>query len=68
MTYAQELLQTGQMRGKRDVLVRQLDRRFGLTEDEREGILSCDDPNALDAALDDVIVADNKESVLARLP
>ena len=68
MTYAQEMLQTGQMREKRNVLVRQLNRRFGLTDDEREGILSCDDPDALDAALDDVIVAENKESVLARLP
>ena len=68
MTYAQELLQTGQLTEKRSVLVRLLDRRFGLTDDEREGILSCDDPDALDAALDDVIVADNKESVLARLP
>ena len=68
MTYAQELLQTGQMREKRNVLVRQLDRRFGLTEDEREGILSCDDPDALDAALDELVEGLPKESVLARLP
>jgi hypothetical protein len=49
------------------VLVRQLDRKFGLTEAERDRILSCGDSDALDAALDEIITADAKASVLSKL-
>ncbi|HKJ85907.1 MAG TPA: Rpn family recombination-promoting nuclease/putative transposase, partial [Spirochaetia bacterium] len=76
MTYAEELLQEGLEQGmqrgvlseKRAVLIRQLSRRFSLSDDERSRIESCGDRDALDAALDEVVVADAKDSVLAKLP
>ena len=75
MTYAEEPLQEGlekgiergALAGKRSVLTRQLSRRFSLTEDERGRIASCEDPDALDAALDEFVVAETKEAVLAKL-
>ena len=80
MTYAEELLQEGLEKGleeglekgaladKRAVLIRLVSRRFSLGEDERRRIESCEDPAALDAALDEFAVADSKDAVLAKLP
>ena len=75
MTYAEELLQEGLEQGiekgvltdKRAVLIRQLSRRFSLSTSERRRIESCDDRDALDAALDEIVVADAKDSVLEKL-
>jgi hypothetical protein len=71
MTYAEELLQQGiqkgQLQSKRSILTRQLTRRFELTDAERELIASSDDPDALDAALDELVVATDKASVLRHL-
>ncbi|MFW5745697.1 MAG: Rpn family recombination-promoting nuclease/putative transposase [Spirochaetota bacterium] len=72
MTYAEELLQEGLEKGaladKRAVLIRLVSRRFSLGDAERRRIESCDDPAALDAALDEVVTADSKDAVLAKLP
>ncbi len=84
MTYAQELLAEGRTEGlkqgleqgmekgslasRRETLARQLDRKFGLTHTERGRIMVCDDQGALDAALDQILDADTKAQVLARLP
>ena len=83
MTYAEELLregreeglqegreegrQEGELREKRAVLVRLLSRKFSLTRDERQRILSSNDPAALDAALDEVVTAEDKDGVLGKL-
>ena len=80
MTFAQEMVEKGRNEGleqgleegslqrSREVLVRQLDSKFGLASAERERILSCEDQTALDAALDEIITADEKASVLNKLP
>ena len=68
MTCGQELLKQGSLRQSQDVLARQLSRKFGLTDAQRERIIACDDQSALDAALDGIIDADSKSVVLARLP
>jgi hypothetical protein len=76
MTYGQELLKQGReegleqgsLRHSQDVLARLLSRKFGLADAERERIMACEDQNALDAALDEIIDADIKSVVLARLP
>jgi flagellar biosynthesis/type III secretory pathway protein FliH len=60
-------IQKGQLQDKRDVLTRLLSRRFELTDAERELIASSDDPDALDAALDEFAVASEKASVLSKL-
>lgn len=75
MTFAQELLregrqqglEEGQLHGKRSVLLRLMSRKFGINGDESEIILSCDDPEALDAALDEMVMAHDKAAVLAKL-
>ncbi len=76
MTYAEELKTKGREEGrkearvaeKQDVLIRQLSRKFGLTDAERELIEATDDTAALDAAIDEFAVAEVKESVLSKLP
>ena len=72
MTFAQEMLEKGVEKGslesRRETLTRLVDRKFGLTDTERERILSCDDPAALDAALDEFALADDKPAVLNKLP
>ena len=76
MTFAQEMVEKGRNEGleegslqrSREVLVRQLDSKFGLAAVERDRILSCKDSAALDAALDEFALADDKASVLNKLP
>ena len=80
MTFAQEMLEKGRNEGlergvekgslesRRETLARQLNRKFGLTDAERERISSCDDQAALDAALDEILDAETKAQVLAKLP
>jgi hypothetical protein len=59
--------QEGRLQDKREVLIRLLDRKFTLTAADKKRIQSTEDPAALDAALDEIVVADTKEAVLARL-
>lgn len=63
----QEGRREGELREKRAVLVRLLSRQFTLNREERQRILSSNDPAALDAALDEVVTAEDKDSVLRRL-
>jgi hypothetical protein len=48
-------------------LARQLDRKFGLAEAERERITACEDQASLDAALDEILDASSKAQVLEKL-
>ena len=67
MTFAQEMLEQGSLQHGREILVRQLNRKFGLNDLEREQIMACDDQAAIDAALDEILDADAKAQVLAKL-
>ncbi|TVQ18491.1 MAG: hypothetical protein EA382_17675 [Spirochaetaceae bacterium] len=71
MTFAQAMLERGLEKGSlqqsREVLIRLVDRKFGLTDAERERIMACEDQSALDAALDEFAMADSKSTVLERL-
>lgn len=68
MTFAQEMVNKGSLESRRETLARQLNRKFGLTDAERERISSCDDQAVLDAALDEFALAETKAQVLAKLP
>ena len=72
MTFAQEMLEKGVEKGSlqrsQEVLIRLVNRKFGLTDAEREHISRCDDQAALDAALDEILDAQAKAQVLAKLP
>lgn len=75
MTYAQEMLAKGRNEGleqgslqrSREVLIRLVDRKFGLTHAERQRIMGCEHQAALDEALDEFALAEDKAQVLARL-
>lgn len=63
----QEGLRLGELRDKRAVLVRLVSRRFSLSEAERDRIATCEDPAALDAALDEFAAGADKAAILRRL-
>jgi hypothetical protein len=71
MTYAEKLETKGREEGrvsdKQDVLIRLLSRKFDVTDAERETIRGMEDPDRLDAALDEFAVAETKETVLEKL-
>ena len=60
-------VERGALQRSRDVLIRQLDRKFGLTEAESERIMACADQASLDAALDEILDASSKAQVLEKL-
>ncbi|NBC28725.1 MAG: hypothetical protein GVY29_01900 [Spirochaetes bacterium] len=79
MTYAEKLETKGREEGrekgrnegritdKQEVLIRQLSRKFDVSDAEREKIRGVEDPDRLDAALDEFAVAETKEAVLEKL-
>ena len=62
-----ELLNEGKLSDKHDVLIRQIDLKFGLKEDEKNLIRNVQEPWLLDSALDAVVTAEDKSGVLGKL-
>jgi len=54
----------GSLKEKHNVLIRQIEIKYGLSDDERKHIFSVTDFNKLDAALDGVVLAQDKENIL----
>jgi len=67
MTIAEKYRNEGILKGRRDDLVRLLTKKFALSGDERLLVTQCDDLNRLATALDEILEADSKEQVLAKL-
>ena len=67
MTLVEKWKADATLADRREVLARQLDKRFGLTNTERSIIESCEDPDRLAAALDTFVDANSKDEVLAEL-
>jgi predicted transposase YdaD len=57
----------GEIRDKQNVLIRQLSKKFGLTQKEESSIKSISNKNKLDKALDEILFAETKDQVLACL-
>jgi predicted transposase YdaD len=57
----------GVLNDRREMLVRQLSKKFGLTDEERRLIEHCDDLDRLAAAIDRFVDADSKKVVLSEL-
>jgi len=57
----------GVLNDRHEMLIRLLTKKFGLTDEERALIESCDDLDRLAAAIDAFVDADSKEHVLAKL-
>jgi len=60
-------LEQGELLDKQKVLTRLLDRKYGLTEQEKQLIAEQEDAAILDKALDDILFASSKQEVLAGL-
>ena len=68
MLYAEEKgIQKGIILDKQDVLVKQLCRKFGLSDEETHKIRDVEDTIKLDAALEKILFANTKEEVLVCL-
>ena len=71
MTFAEAKLREGRREGtlkeKRDVVKRFLDRKFGLSEEEAAEIDRIEDLDVLDSAFDELIDAEEKRLVMAKL-
>ncbi|MFP4490058.1 MAG: hypothetical protein ACLFNZ_01170, partial [Spirochaetaceae bacterium] len=57
----------GKLEEKQEIVKRQLSRKFGLSREEAEEIDRIENPQALDAALDEIIDAADKRQVLEKL-
>jgi len=62
-----EGMEQGELVDKHNVLIRQADKKFGISEENKQFILSILDPNKLDTALDEIITADTLDEVIAKL-
>ena len=60
-------IEQGELEDKHNVLIRLLELKYNLSEDEKKHILSVTDFNKLDAALDAVVLAKDKENILKLL-
>jgi hypothetical protein len=60
-------LDKGTVQGKQQALLHLFDRKFGATEEDRKILSSCEDSQRLDRALDVILFAAEKESVLDAL-
>lgn len=60
-------IEKGELEDKRNVLIRLLELKYGLTEDEKKRIRSVSDFKKLDAALDAIVLSDNRQRVLKLL-
>ena len=63
----QQGIEKGELNDKHEVLIRQLDLKFGLTEDEKDRIRYVQSPVLLDSALDAVVTGEDKQGLLALL-
>ena len=57
----------GALAERRDVLIRLLEKKFDLTQDDRALVEQTDDLDRLAAALDEILFAESKEQVLDKL-
>ena len=57
----------GRVEGEHNTLIRQLDKKFGLSDEEKDLVRRTDNLEKIEAALDEILDADTKEQVLAHL-
>lgn len=62
-----EGMEQGELVDKHNVLIRLADRKFSISEENKQFILSVLDPNKLDSALDEIITADTIDGVIDKL-
>ena len=64
LTIAEQLKLEGEIIEKQNVLIKQLSKKFGLTEEEKSFIKSVKDRAKLDKALEEILTEESKEVLL----
>ena len=64
---AEKLMSKGEVKGKQDLLIKQLRRKFGLSSSDEKMIRSVTDEVKLDAAAEAVLDVKSKDEVLKLL-
>ncbi len=71
MTTAEKLMEQGLERGtlldKKEILIKLISKKFGISEKERSFIMAVADRGKLDLALDEILFAESKDVLLAIL-
>lgn len=67
MTLVDKWKMDGTLNDRREMLVRLASKKFGLTDKERRLIEDCDDLERLALAIDELVFAETKKQVLAKL-
>ena len=62
-----EGLEKGKLRDKQEVLIRLVDLKLGIQEEEKQLIENTDNLQKLDSALEAIVLDKNKESILGLL-
>lgn len=57
----------GTLKEKQTVLLRQISKKFSLTEEEKVKIIACEDLTKLDEALDVILFAEHKQEVVKKV-
>ena len=64
VTFLEAIETKGEIKKQQKTLIRQLSKKFGITEEEKAIINNCSDGEKLDNALDDILFAETKFRVL----
>ncbi len=72
MTTAEKLIEQGLQRGlergsllnEKEILIKQISKKFGISEKERSFIMAMEDKAKLDLALDEILFAESKDVLL----
>ena len=67
MTLAEQLIEKGEIIDKQNILIKQISRKFGVSDPEKIIIKETDNPEPLDAALDIILFAKSKSEVISVL-
>ena len=67
MTFTEARIHEGEIKSKQETLIRQIERKYGIADEERDQIMTIHDPAILDAALDEFAVSQEKSTVMAKL-
>ena len=66
-TLAQRWLEKGKLSNQHEVVIKQLDKKFGLKEEEKEFIRSVTDRKKLDRVIEDILSCESKEELIGYL-
>jgi len=64
MTTAEKLIEQVTLLDKKEILIKQISKKFGICENDRSFIMAVEDKEKLDLALDEILFAEAKDVLL----